>query len=163
MLHVDRFESAFMQLAVLMLLAFAGAVLIAVFGLGIHLPDVSEPLPPAEVDTTVGFDNPGLRMIHPDWYEAYIVVQAWQFTPSEITVPVGSRVTFFLASKDIIHGFKIEGTNVNIMVIPGQISEVTTTFDKPGTYLFVCHEYCGALHHTMSGTITVVEEPANGG
>jgi len=162
MLHVDRFEAAFMRLAVLMLLAFAGALLIAVFGMGVHLPHIVEPIAPAEVDTTAGFDNPGLRMIYPGRYEAYIVVQAWQFTPSEITVPVGSQVTFFLASKDIIHGFKIEDTNVNIMVIPGQISEVTATFDKPGTYLFVCHEYCGALHHIMSGQITVTEEPTNG-
>jgi cytochrome c oxidase subunit 2 len=158
MLHVDRFEATFMRLAVLMLLVFAGAVSIAVFGLGVRLPHVVDQVAPADVDTTVGFDNPGLRMIYPGRYEAYIVVQTWQFNPAQITVPAGSEVTLYLASKDIIHGFKIIDTNVNIMVIPGQISEVTYTFKEAGTYQFVCHEYCGALHHTMAGVVNVVEE-----
>ncbi len=163
-MHIDRLEAAFMQLSVFMLVLFAGAVLIAVFGLGVQLPSVVDQIAPADVDTTVGFDNPGLRMIYPGRYEAYIVAdgQIWQFTPVEITVPVGSRVTFFLASKDIIHGFKIIDTNVNVMLIPGQISEVTYTFDEPGTYQYVCHEYCGAGHHTMTGVVNVVEGQADG-
>jgi cytochrome c oxidase subunit 2 len=156
-MHIDRLEATFIRLSAVMMLAFAGAVAIAVFGLGVQLPSVVEQIDPANVDTTAGFDNPGLRMVYPGRYEVHIVAQTWQFTPNQITVPAGSEVTFFLASKDIIHGFKIIDTNVNIMVIPGQISEVTHTFNKPGTYQLVCHEYCGALHHTMSGVITVVE------
>jgi cytochrome c oxidase subunit 2 len=131
---------------------------IAVFGLGIQLPGVVEQVAPADVDTTAGFSDPGLRMVYEGKYEAHIVVQTWSFTPNQISVPAGSEVTFFLASKDIIHGFKIMDTNVNVMVIPGQISEFTYTFDEPGTYEFVCHEYCGAAHHTMSGQIVVTEE-----
>jgi cytochrome c oxidase subunit 2 len=41
------------------------------------------------------------------------------------------------------------------MVIPGQVSRVTATFDKPGEYLIVCHEYCGAGHHVMFGKVIV--------
>jgi cytochrome c oxidase subunit II len=157
-MHIDRFESAFLQMSAVMLLVFAGAVIIAVFGLGVQLPGVVEQVAPADVGNTPGFDNPGLRMVYPGKYEAHIIAQAWQFVPNEITVPAGSEVTFFLASTDVIHGFKIIDTNVNIMVIPGQISEFTHTFREPGTYLFVCHEYCGAPHHTMSGLVRVVEE-----
>jgi cytochrome c oxidase subunit 2 len=32
---------------------------------------------------------------------------------------------------------------------------VTVKFDRPGEYLFICHEYCGVAHHIMYGTITV--------
>ncbi len=147
-----------MWLASGMLVLFAGAIAISVFGLGVQLPSVVDQVAPAEVDTAPGFSNPGLREVYPGRYEAYIVVQAWQFTPDQITVPVGSRVTFYLASKDIIHGFKMFDTNTNIMVIPGQISEVTHTFDEPGAYQFYCHEYCGSLHHTMFGVVNVVGE-----
>lgn len=157
-MHVDRYESAFLWLAGLMMVVFAGAVLISVFGLGVQLPSVVDQIEPAKIDTEPGFENPGLREVYPGKYEAYIILQTWQFTPNEITVPVGSEVTFFLVSRDVIHGFKVFDTNINIMVIPGQVSEVTYTFDEVGEYEFYCHEYCGSLHHTMSGIVRVVEE-----
>ena len=81
----------------------------------------------------------------------------WQFSPNTITVPAGSRVTFYVTSKDVQHGFKIAGTNINIMALPGEVGVLTATFDTPGTYNFYCHEYCGALHHTMYGQIVVEE------
>jgi len=60
-----------------------------------------------------------------------------------------------LTSVDVIHGFKIQGTTVNRMVIPGQVTRARYTFNRPGTYLFVCHEYCGINHHNMFGRIIV--------
>jgi cytochrome c oxidase subunit 2 len=157
-MHIDKYEAAFLWLGGIMLGVFAAAILISVFGLGIQLPTQVEQIAPAEVDADPGFSNPGLREIYPGKYEAYIVAQAWQFTPTEITVPVGSEVTFFITSRDVIHGFKVFDTNINIMVIPGQISEVKHTFDEPGEYIYYCHEYCGSLHHTMEGVVKVVEE-----
>ncbi len=43
------------------------------------------------------------------------------------------------------------------MALPGEVGVLTATFDTPGTYNFYCHEYCGALHHTMYGQIVVEE------
>jgi cytochrome c oxidase subunit 2 len=79
-------------------------------------------------------------------------------------IPAGSQVTFYATSMDVQHGFKITETNINMMVLPGQVSTLTTRFDKPGTYNVICHEYCGAGatgsivgtgHHTMYGQIIV--------
>ena len=84
-------------------------------------------------------------------YESTQKVEAHE----EITVPAGSRVTFELTSRDVVHGFKIDDTPINVMVVPGQISKVTTTFDEPGEYLIVCHEYCGGGHHAMFGKVIV--------
>ena len=36
------------------------------------------------------------------------------------------------------------------------ISQLTTRFDKPGTYAMPCHEFCGIGHHAMWGSIHVV-------
>jgi cytochrome c oxidase subunit 2 len=38
------------------------------------------------------------------------------------------------------------------------VAQFTTQFDEPGEYGIVCHEYCGAGHHTMGGTIEVVPQ-----
>ena len=72
-------------------------------------------------------------------------------------VPAGSTVTFYVTSKDIQHGFRIQGTNVSMMILPGEVSKLTATFDEPGEYDIVCHEYCGVNHHTMFGKIIVEE------
>ncbi|MDZ7379280.1 MAG: cytochrome c oxidase subunit II [candidate division KSB1 bacterium] len=84
-----------------------------------------------------------------------MLAQIWSFTPNEVRVPAGSLVTFYVTSKDVTHGFRIENTNVNVMLLPGQISKVTARFDKPGTYQFICHEYCGLGHQVMSGRLIV--------
>jgi cytochrome c oxidase subunit 2 len=157
-MHIDRFEAMFLWLAAGMLFLFAGAIVISVFGLGIQLPTISDQIAPDEIDTTAGFDRPGLREVYPARYEVFMVAQTWSFTPASIEVPVGSEVTFFVTSRDIIHGFKVFDTNINVMVVPGQVTEFTHTFNEAGDYQFYCHEYCGAGHHTMTGIIHVVEE-----
>jgi cytochrome c oxidase subunit II len=154
-MHVDKFESAFMWLSGIMLAIFAGAIIISVVGFGIHVPGASGQIDPKDIDKDPGFSQPGLHQLRDGVYEAYFVVQAWQFTPTQIEVPVHSEVFFYLTSRDLIHGFKVFDTDINIMVIPGQISQVTHTFNTPGKYQFYCHEYCGSLHHTMTGVITV--------
>jgi cytochrome c oxidase subunit II len=138
-----------------MLAIFAGAVVISVVGFGIHLPGPGGQIDPKDIDQDPGFSNPGLHQLRDGVFEAYFVVQNYQFTPTDIEVPAGSQVTFYLTSRDVIHGFQVFDTNINFMVIPGQISRVEHTFKQPGTFQFYCNEYCGSLHHTMTGTITV--------
>jgi len=45
-----------------------------------------------------------------------------------------------------------------VMAVPGQVAEITVRFDEPAQYGIVCHEYCGAAHHTMAGQLVVVPE-----
>jgi cytochrome c oxidase subunit 2 len=98
-----------------------------------------------------------LREIAPGEYEAYLVSRQFAFDPLEITVPAGSTVTFFVTSVDVQHGMKIQGTNFNVQVIPGHISSLTTTFDTPGIYPYVCTEFCGLGHAGMYGQVIVEE------
>jgi len=107
------------------------------------------------VAETPPFDQPGLREIAPGQYEAVILARVWYFDPKEIRVPAGSTVTFRLTSADVVHGFELQNTPINGMLIPGQVTTMTTTFEKPGEYLFICHEYCGIGHHTMYGRVVV--------
>ncbi|MCM8748381.1 cytochrome c oxidase subunit II [Thermomicrobiaceae bacterium CFH 74404] len=135
------------------------AVVIAAFGMGIHLPGIAGTVDPAQLRETPPFDNPGLSQIAPNHYQLTIVASAWQFQPNEVRIPAGAQVDIVATSRDVIHGFEIPGTNVNLMVIPGRIARTTVTFHQPGTYQFMCHEYCGVGHHLMWGRIIVEGTP----
>ena len=84
-----------------------------------------------------------------------MVAQTWAFNPPEIRVPVGAVVDFIATTVDVIHGFEVEGTRLNMMLIPGQISRNSYRFTEPGQHLLICHEYCGLGHQTMSGKVIV--------
>ena len=156
-MHVDPFERGWMLAAIVILVVFAIAVTIAGLSMGIQLPAPEARVDPNTVAQSGPFAQPGLRELVPGKYEAYILAQIWLFNPREISVPKGSEVTFYVTSKDVQHGFKLEGTNINFMVIPGQVSKLSYRFDRPGTYNWVCHEYCGLGHAAMYGTVTVAE------
>ena len=131
------------------------ALLVTAFGMGIHVPGHAGRVDPRTLEQTPPFNAPGVTQVAPGRYQAVILVKACSFTPNEIRVPVGSELTFIASSQDVIHGFRMHGTNVNMMIIPGQISRATARFTRPGEYLFVCHEYCGTGHHLMSGKVIV--------
>ena len=76
----------------------------------------------------------------------------------EVEVPVNSTVTFYVTSRDIQHGFKLQDTNINMQIVPGQVSKLTHTFDEAGEYPYICTEYCGVGHAAMFGSLTVVEK-----
>ncbi len=154
-MRVEAYERVFMILAVLVLLFGIVGIGIGALAAGVHVPSPAGRIDPRTLSTTPPFDQPGLRRTGENQYEAVVVARAWQFQPNEIEVPAGSTVTFLLASPDVIHGFVLAGTNANVMVIPGQIARVTARFERPGEYVWMCHEYCGFGHHQMFGKVVV--------
>ncbi|HEX7058131.1 MAG TPA: cytochrome c oxidase subunit II [Bacilli bacterium] len=118
-------------------------------------PSHRETIDPQKVGQTAPFDNPGVKKIGENEYEVVMTLEAFMFTPGDIEIPAGAKVTFKLTSKDVVHGFEVAKTNINAMVMPGQIQQITQTFDKPGKYLVLCNEYCGGGHQFMSAAITV--------
>jgi cytochrome c oxidase subunit II len=151
------FEVAWILPSVAIPVSVITAVIITAFAVGIRVPDIAGRIDPVAINTTAPFNEPGLREIAPGRYEATFIAQTFSFTPGEIEVPAGSDVTFIMTSRDVIHGFKVVGTPVNMMVVPGQISKITAHFPNPGEFLIVCHEYCGSGHHVMFGKIIVTE------
>ena len=132
-------------------LLFAGAMLVliayAAVRLGISVPGCVTNVKP--------FASGELIQIAPRRYEAHVVSKMWSFKPSPLKVPKGSVVDFYLTSSDVVHGFYIDGTDVNLTAIPNVVNYAQARFDKPGKYQVLCHEYCGSGHHDMVGTIEV--------
>lgn len=157
MMHVHMYEKWWLASSVVVLAVFAVAIGLSGFAAGIQVPVPEARVDPNTVAKMGPFAEPGLRELAPGRYEAYIRAEAnpWKFRPNEIRVPVGSTVTFYLTSADVQHGFKLQDTNINVMVLPGQVSKLTYTFDTPGKFPFICHEYCGVGHQNMYGAIIV--------
>ena len=88
------------------------------------------------------------------------VGQQYSFTPQCIVVPADTPVTIRATSADVVHGFLIQGSNVNTMLVPGYISTVTTRFSAPSDHAMPCHEFCGAGHEGMWGRVRVIEKAA---
>jgi cytochrome c oxidase subunit 2 len=152
---VYLYELAWILPSIAIPVGMLAALLVTAFGAGIHVPSVAGRIDPTRVTETAPFDQPGIVQTGPVTYEVRMIGQIWAFTPNEIRVPVGSTVTFVATSKDVIHGIFIPGANVNVMLIPGQISRVTARFDREGEFFMACHEYCGVAHHTMGGKVIV--------
>ena len=60
------------------------------------------------------------------------VGQEYSFTPQCMVVPTDALVTFRATSADVVHGFLIEGTNINTMLVPGYISQLSARFTTSG-------------------------------
>jgi cytochrome c oxidase subunit 2 len=86
--------------------------------------------------------------------------QQYSFTPSCMIVPTDTPVTLRATSADVVHGFLITGTNINLMLVPGYVSSLDVRFATPGERLMPCHEFCGVGHEAMWGRIKVVDKAA---
>lgn len=154
-MHIHRYERLWLGIGVAMLAFFLAVVATAAVVDGFVPPSRVQTIDPTKVSQTPPFDHPGLHKVGERAYEAYYVAQIFSFAPKTLRVPVGSRVTFYVTSSDVEHGFSIPGTGVNTMVTPGWVSSVAHTFTRAGTYLLVCNEYCGGGHQLMAGTFEV--------
>ncbi|MFT4946176.1 MAG: cytochrome c oxidase subunit 2 [Natronomonas sp.] len=165
-MEIHRYEQFWFGLSLLLIVAFIGTITYGAVGAGVEMvADDGGTVEPDDLSNHEKFQqyqqNNATRV---DDGEYAVAVQAVYpvFVPgtgNPIRVPENSEVTFYVSSPDVTHGFNIVGTNVNTMVIPGQIAELTVEFgeyEDAEQFGIVCHEYCGPQHHEMAGQIEVV-------
>ena len=131
------------------------AMTIAGYSLGVQMPGVAGTIDPRHLRDEAPFDKPGVTKNADGTYQVVMIAQTWNFIPAEVKVPAGAEVNFKITSRDVSHGFLVEETNINTMIIPGQVTQFKVRFTKSGTFQFICHEYCGTGHQTMAGKIIV--------
>jgi cytochrome c oxidase subunit 2 len=165
-MEIHRFEKLWTGAALLIIVAFIGTIVYGALGAGVAMVDDSggtvDPDDPAASDN---FNEPGVYTTDDGDVEVYVIARQFLFSPGStepIRVPADTEVTFYVTSGDVQHGFQLAGTNVNTMVIPGQVAEITVEFDETGTHHIICNEYCGSGHHDMRGTVEVVSQSAFG-
>ncbi len=78
------------------------------------------------------------------------------WSPDVIQGEVGQPLDLKLTSDDVVHGFAVGQMDMqSVDVLPGKVTDLTLTFDKPGIYTFFCTRWCGLNHWRMRGTIEV--------
>jgi len=158
-MHMHKLEKIWLTIGIGALIVFLAVIGISAFYLGNKPPSCLATVNPEKVDQQAPFNKPGLHKVEgKDWdYELVFVASAFNYNPGTVKVPYGAKVKVIATTKDVIHGFEVAGTNINMMLEPGYVSEFTTTFDKAGQYLILCNEYCGSGHQLMSAKIEVVK------
>jgi mono/diheme cytochrome c family protein/plastocyanin len=78
------------------------------------------------------------------------------WTPDVLRAKVGEPLRLRLTSDDVVHGFAVGRMDMeSVDVMPGKVTDVMLSFDKPGTYTFYCTRWCGLNHWRVRGTIEV--------
>lgn len=160
-MHIHKFERFWINLSFVLIAFFIATVVYGFISMDLKVIGDYQTIDPQKVNQTE-FGQPGVRKITKNGeteYEVYVQTIQFAFLPgtsSPITVPANSKVTFYITSPDVLHGFEVAGTNLNTMSIPGKVAKLTTIFPEEKTYALVCNEYCGPAHHVMEGKIEVV-------
>lgn len=156
MLDMPKLEKIWLAIGIGSLIIFLLITGVLAVSMGLNPPDGMEAtVEPELVDTVPPFNDTGVKKIGPNEYEVTMLSFMFGYDPGEVRIPKGAKVHFKLTSKDVVHGFHIAGTPLNLMLVPGRITEYSHTFKKPGEFLFVCHEYCGIGHQVMYGKVIV--------
>jgi cytochrome c oxidase subunit 2 len=161
---INRFEKAWLIAVFTMMGAFIAALMVGVLVFNVRLPQPVERINPQNIANT-DFAKLGVRKVGGNRVDVYMIAKMWAFdagaesgapgTPPKIRIPVGSNVTFNVASLDILHGFYIEEHAANLELVPGQVARISARFNRPGTFKIICNQYCGAGHQVMYGEIIV--------
>ena len=157
---IERVERRWASLSIAIIVLLA---LLAAFA-GIHratMPQsIVETIEPRIINVQGEFVETNLgSAVEPDGSVTVRAVgQQYSFNPICMVVPTDTPITFRATSPDVIHGFMIEGTNINTMLVPGYVSVLPARFDKPGERLMPCHEFCGVGHEGMWARVRVIDK-----
>jgi cytochrome c oxidase subunit 2 len=103
-------------------------------------------------------EQPAVEVIgHQFWWEVRYPNGGAGKTPiisaNEVRLPVGERVFFDVATRDVIHSFWIPKLGGKIDMIPGQINRISLKAEAPGVFRGQCYEFCGAQHANMAFSV----------
>lgn len=84
-----------------------------------------------------------------------IDARQFSYSPSDLKVNPGDRVTIQLISNDVVHGLYVDGYDISVEADPGQTATLRFVATKTGSFRFRCNVTCGAMHPFMIGKLTV--------
>jgi cytochrome c oxidase subunit 2 len=91
----------------------------------------------------------------PTRHDVKVATFQFGFTPNVIKANVGDEILIHLTSKDVSHGFYLDGYGIEAKVDAGQAKDIRFVADRAGTYRFRCAVTCGSLHPFMIGQLVV--------
>ena len=79
----------------------------------------------------------------------------FEFTPGRLHVNQGDRVIINLTASDVVHGFYLDGYDLETRITPGITEQVSFVAEKSGKFNYRCSVTCGTLHPFMIGELVV--------
>ena len=160
----DPLERKWIWLTFVMAFVMGGLLGFYALAHNIHPPSNVETIDSSRLHLTEEFaeDNLGVKANDDGSLTVTLVAARYGFYPPRIEVPVDTRVKFRIASADVLHGVHVPFTNMTTMIVPGYVSEVTTSFPAAGEFSLLCNEYCGLGHDSMWSRLVVVPKTAGG-
>lgn len=157
-MHVDSTEKKWVILSFAMAFAMIGILAAYAINHNIEPPSNVETVDSVRLHLTEEFaeDKLGIHQADDGSLVVTMVAARYGFYPQDMKVPADTPIKFRIASADVLHGVHTAGTNMNTMVVPGYVSEITTTFPHTGKFPMFCNEYCGLGHDYMWSRLIVV-------
>lgn len=157
-MQINPLERKWLYVSLGMIGIFLASILLTAITKGVHPPSHIETIDSARLHLSEEFgeDKLGVHQRSDGSLQVTLVAARYGFYPNHIEIPADTPVTFRIASVDVLHGTHVPMTNMSTMIVPGYVSQVTTTFPKPGDYPMLCNEYCGMGHDHMWSKMTVV-------
>lgn len=156
----ERHERIWVFISVVLLsLLLIGTLFFVVLDYGVVVRTDGYHADPAAAASAAPFADAVLVRTGSNTYSVHMLGHLWTWTPSPLHVPRNAAITFYITSTDVLHGFAVQGTTINVTAVPGVTGSVTYTFAHSGTYNIICNEFCGIEHQVMIGRIIV--DPAN--
>src|SRR5699024_6887016 len=134
-MHLHKYEKYWLWAGMVGLVAFLLILAFGAFYLGTHPQSHGELIDPDNIEANEAFlpENLGLTEVDEGRYVLNIVASAFNYnmgtdeegnTVDHIEIPSGSKVLIQATSPDVIHGLNFAGTNINMMIEPGYVSQV---------------------------------------
>jgi len=133
---------------------------------GIFLLGVSSMLNSITMVTTiVQARAPGLTFMRLPFFvwaqliAALLLLMAFPALQAAVVYQLMDRLagtSFFLPSRDVVHGFTLLEMRVKQDATPGMTTRTWFTATRPGEWQIGCSQLCGLGHYRMRGTFTVL-------
>ncbi|MCL4839144.1 MAG: hypothetical protein KJ058_14405 [Thermoanaerobaculia bacterium] len=101
-------------------------------------------------------------------HEIRVVARSYAFEPPVIRARRGDSLRLRFASTDVVHGFYLEGHDLDVTIPPlsrralvtrggrtEAAEEVALVLERSGKFRFRCSKTCGAMHPFMQGELIV--------
>jgi heme/copper-type cytochrome/quinol oxidase subunit 2 len=101
----------------------------------------------------------------------FIKARRYAYDPPKIIVNKGDKIRIRLASLDVVHGFFLEGYDIDAEIEPGvrsfklrhpsegdkfvDVNEIDFTAQHAGKFRYRCSHTCGTMHPFMQGEMIV--------
>ena len=84
-----------------------------------------------------------------------IIAKKFVYVPNEIRVKQGETVVLQFTAPEVPMGFSLPDFAVRADIMPGKVTTLRLTPDKPGSFAFLCDVFCGTGHEDINGMLIV--------